>query len=115
MDRAARRARDARAAMGQELREARFGAGLTQAAVGRAAGVSHCTVSRVEAGTDTSLTIDRAARLFATVGLDLSVRAFPAGTPIRDAAHIALITRARAHSAATSTGAPKRRSACRGT
>ena len=42
------------------------------------------------------MSIDRLARYAAVVGLQLSVRAYPAGSPIRDAAHVRLIGRFRA-------------------
>lgn len=42
-----------------------------------------------------TVSIDRLARLFAVVGMDLSVRAYPAGPPIRDAGHVRLIGRFR--------------------
>ena len=41
------------------------------------------------------ITIEQAAVALAAVGLDLSVRVYPGGPPIRDAAHIALIERLR--------------------
>jgi hypothetical protein len=41
------------------------------------------------------LTIRTASRVCAVLGLDLSVRTFPAGDPIRDAAHVALLERLR--------------------
>jgi len=42
-----------------------------------------------------TVSIDRLARLLAVVGMDLSVRAYPAGPPIRDAGHVRLIGRFR--------------------
>jgi transcriptional regulator with XRE-family HTH domain len=95
VERGARRGRHARQELGRELREARLAAGLTQAALGQAVRLSASTVSRVEAGLASQVTIDRMARLLALVGMDLSVRAYPAGPPIRDAAHVALLTRFR--------------------
>jgi hypothetical protein len=43
-----------------------------------------------------SVTIQQASVLLAAVGLDLSVRAYPSGEPLRDAAHVALLDRFRA-------------------
>jgi transcriptional regulator with XRE-family HTH domain len=94
-DRGVRQARLIRTTMGRELREGRVGAGITQKDVGDATGISASEVSRIEAGLRTTVSVDRLARLFAAVGMDLSVRAFPAGPPIRDAGHVRLIGRFR--------------------
>jgi transcriptional regulator with XRE-family HTH domain len=79
----------------RELRQARLDRGLSQDRVGSAVGLSGSRVSRLERGLDDSLTFDQAARLLAVVGLELSVRAYPGGRPIRDSAHAALIGRLR--------------------
>ena len=52
--------------------------------------------SRIERGLTGSLSIDQASVLLSVVGLELMVRAYPGGEPLRDAAQIALITRFRA-------------------
>lgn len=52
---------------------------------------SDAWVSWTESGANESLSIVDASRLLACVGLDLSVRAYPAGRGIRDAAQLALI------------------------
>jgi hypothetical protein len=52
-------------------------------------------VSRIERAQSTHLSIRRIAQLLAVVGLELSARAYPAGLPIRDAAHRALLDRFR--------------------
>lgn len=82
--------------VGRELREARVGAGLTQREVGRAIDISASEVSRIEAGLRMTVSIDQLARLFAVIGMDLSVRAYPAGPPIRDAGHVRLTGQFRA-------------------
>lgn len=79
-----------------EARAARVGAGLSQDAVARAVGISRSQYSRIERGLSPDLTIRMASRLCSVLGLDLSVRTFPAGDPIRDAAQIALLERLRA-------------------
>jgi transcriptional regulator with XRE-family HTH domain len=94
-DRGARLARFIRNTIGLELREARVGAGLTQRAVGRAIGIAASEVSRIEAGRRATVSVDRLARFCAVVGLDLSVRTYPVGPPIRDAGHLRLIGRFR--------------------
>jgi transcriptional regulator with XRE-family HTH domain len=76
-----------------ELRHARLAAGLTQAQVAVAAGTSAPTVSRIERGKPPYPGFVAAARLARVVGLDLSVRCYPAGTRLRDAGHLALLRR----------------------
>jgi transcriptional regulator with XRE-family HTH domain len=94
-DRAARLAARSLAAIGAEIRRARTSAGLSQAAVGRAAGVCHSTVSRIERGRLQGVSIDVLCRTCAAVGLDLVVRAYPDADPVRDAAHVGLLERLR--------------------
>lgn len=74
---------------------ARLGHGLSQAAVARGAGMSQSQLSRFERGVGSPPRIDRIARLCAIVGLELSLRVYPAGPPLRDAAHVALLRRLR--------------------
>jgi transcriptional regulator with XRE-family HTH domain len=80
---------------GHELREARVGAGLSLREVGSAAGVSHSTLSRIERGRSPEASIVVLARVAATVGLELGVRLYPDGDPIRDAAQVSLLGRLR--------------------
>jgi transcriptional regulator with XRE-family HTH domain len=77
--------------LGRELRDARRAAGLSQIDVGRAAGLSHPTVSRIERGQSPGVSLVDLGRLLSVVGLDLSARAYPAGDPLRDAAHERLL------------------------
>ncbi len=74
---------------------ARLALGLSQAAVAKAAGMSQSQLSRFERGAGAPPSIDRTARHCAVVGLELSFRAYPAGPPLRDAAHVALLGRLR--------------------
>jgi hypothetical protein len=69
------------------------------AEAGRAIGRSAAWVSRAERGLSTTVSVIELARLCAVVGLDLSLRTFPGGAPVRDTAHLALISsfRARLH------------------
>ena len=96
MDRGTRRWRLAIAAFGQELRNARMSHGLGQAAVGTATGLSSAHVSRIERGLVQNLSLYQACRLASVVGLDLSIKAYPGGSPVRDAAHRSILDRARA-------------------
>ena len=99
----AARGRTAVANVGRELDEAIQNLGLSYAAVGRDVGLSDSQVGRVARGLAPSLTIIQASELLAAVGLDLSVRAFPTGRPLRDHRHLALLERlhARIHSSLT--------------
>ena len=84
---------------GLEIRQARTDRGLSVAAVGRAARLSTSTVSRIERGLVRRVSLYDLARLHAVVGLELSVRSYPAGQPIRDVAHASLLAefRSRLH------------------
>jgi hypothetical protein len=53
-------------------------------------------VGSIERGLTESLSIEQASILVAAVGLELSVRVYPAGEPLRDRAHASLIGRFRA-------------------
>jgi transcriptional regulator with XRE-family HTH domain len=95
MDRADRAAGRMIATAGREIREARIAAGISQGVVGRGAGISHAQVSRVERGLVRSTSVSVLARLSEAVGLELSIRTYPGGDPIRDAGHIRLLDRFR--------------------
>jgi transcriptional regulator with XRE-family HTH domain len=66
-------------------------AGLSQAALAAAGGVSKSEVSRIERDEAPWLTILQASTLLSVVGLELAARAFPAGSPLRDAGHLRLL------------------------
>ena len=89
----ARRGRNLTRMLGTEVRRARRMAGVSQDSLGAAIGLSGSEVGRVERGEAPWLTVDHAARLLAAVGLDLWVRAYPAGPPVRDVAHLQLLAR----------------------
>lgn len=72
-------------------------AGLTQAVLARLVGVSRSTVWRVEHARLRRLDVDRAARIVSVLGGDVTVKVFPAGPPLRDAGHLALIDRMQRH------------------
>jgi len=95
-DRGRRRARELIIEIGREAMNARLGAGLSQASVARAARTSRSSVSRIEkGGRAPRVSVERVSTVLAAVGLDLALRAYPAGPPIRDAAHIRLLARFR--------------------
>jgi transcriptional regulator with XRE-family HTH domain len=86
---------------GEQLRLARLEAGLSTRSVGRAVGISHTHVRRIELGLVASIDIDQLSRIAAAVGCELSVNVHAAGPPVRDKAHLALLARfaARLHRA----------------
>lgn len=93
IDVGAARAREILARLPAEARSARLANGLGQADVASALGISVAQYSRIERGLSPDLKVATAVRLFAVLGLDLSIRAYPAGDPIRDVAHAALLER----------------------
>ncbi len=95
VERGAARGRSIVHDLGREIRDARLDRGVTQEEVARAARMSGPQVSRIERGMARAVSIDQLARLLAVVGLELSARAYPTGAPIRDAAHVALLSRLR--------------------
>ena len=78
-----------------ELRDARLDRGLGGTDIARATGISPAQYSRIERGLTESISIGQASVLLAAVGLELSVRAYPGGEPLRDAAHASLLERLR--------------------
>lgn len=95
-DRAAIRTLRDLATLGEDLRAARLMAGLTQTNVARHAGISRVQAGRLEHGLLRRFDAVTLTRAMAAVGLELRLRAFPSGTPIRDAGHVALLGRVRA-------------------
>ncbi len=96
VDRAALRTKKSVATLGEEIRTARLSSGLSLAAIGDAAGVSAAHISRFERGMLRRVDLLSLGRVMAVVGLDLSLRAYPGGPPLRDRAHLALLMRLRA-------------------
>lgn len=77
--------------VGDELRVARTSLGLSIAAVAAAVGISAAELSRIERARAPWVSLVTLARLAAAVGLDLSVRLFPGGPPVRDAPQISIL------------------------
>jgi transcriptional regulator with XRE-family HTH domain len=96
IDIGAARGRSMTVAILGDLRNARLDRGLGGRDIARATGLSPAQYSRLERGLTSSVSIERASVLLAAVGLELSVRAYPRGEPLRDAAHAALLERLRA-------------------
>ncbi|MEA2536895.1 MAG: hypothetical protein QOF11_1129 [Chloroflexota bacterium] len=72
-----------------------MGAGLSLRDAAAAAGASHVQLLRFERGELQRMRVADVGAWCAVVGLDLSVRAYPAGDPIRDRAQLALLERFR--------------------
>jgi transcriptional regulator with XRE-family HTH domain len=94
-DRGTRLARRITVTSGTELRNARVASGLSLEDVGRAVRLSYTQVGRIERAEHPSVSVAQLARIGSVVGLDLSVRFYPGASPLRDAAHIALLERFR--------------------
>lgn len=77
--------------IGLEVRNARRIAGVSQATLGAAVGLSDSEVSRIEHGAADWLTVVHASELLGAVGLSLWGKTFPEGPPLRDAAHLRLL------------------------
>ena len=101
IDRGRRTASRALDGIGDELREARVGAGLSQRAVGDVVGVSHTEISRIERGLALRVPYQTLVLVGAALGLDVPHRAYPNGDRIRDRAQIALLARLRSMLPAT--------------
>lgn len=73
-------------------RELRLAAGLTQATVARASGIARTTYADLERGRTAQVTLLHASIVSAALGQDLSVKLYPFGPPVRDAAHLRLLS-----------------------
>ena len=76
------------------MRDARLTAGVSQAQVARAAGLSQPAVSRVERALH-GPGLEALAVLAAVLGFRLSVKLYPSGSPVRDIAQLRLLERFR--------------------
>ena len=93
VDEAVRRARQQVELVVADVRRARLHAGLSQAAVARSVGCSRQLIGAVEAGRLEDLGCVQVARIGAAVGLDVTVRAYSSGSPLRDGAQLRLLQR----------------------
>jgi transcriptional regulator with XRE-family HTH domain len=89
------------AAARTEFRQSRISSGLSRSDVARAAGVSPSQVDRFERGELRDIRLGPLCRLSVAVGLVPSLRFFPDGDPLRDAAQSRALGRLRARIAAT--------------
>jgi transcriptional regulator with XRE-family HTH domain len=82
--------------VGDEIRRSRGSSGLSLRALAAATGISHAEIGRIERGRSPNVPYRRLVRLCDAVGLELSIKAYPGGDPIRDAGHSRLLGRFRA-------------------
>lgn len=94
-DEARRRAERFLVEIGRQLRDGRIQHGLSQATIARAIGISQTQLSLIEHGRYPAVRMESLTRLAAAVGLDLSMKLYPGGSPLRDQAHIDLLARFR--------------------
>ena len=95
LDRARWRARRALNTIGEELREARLQAGLTLRELTGIVGVSPAELSRIERGLAPHVGYETLVNVGAVLGLDIPLRAFPNGDPVRDAPQLKVLARFR--------------------
>jgi transcriptional regulator with XRE-family HTH domain len=79
--------------LAEAVREARIGLGLSLVRVGELVGASRSKLWRLENGKTTKLDLVAAAQLCQVLGLDLSLKTYPTGAPVRDAGHIRVMDR----------------------
>lgn len=99
-DQARRAAADALREIGRDVRRARLELGLSQAEAATSIGRSGSAWSRLERGESPFMPARDLFRAGAVVGLEIGLRAYPGGSPLRDRAHLELLERLRAHLAA---------------
>ena len=97
VDQGTRRAERLAQNLSDEFRHKRIAIGLTQVDVARSALVSRATYQRVERGGMLRVSLLDASRIAAVLGLDLSVRAYPGATPLRDVASLTRLARVLSH------------------
>jgi transcriptional regulator with XRE-family HTH domain len=79
--------------MATELRASRLSLGLSQRSVAAAAGTSRGRLGRIERGELRRPPLDVICRIARALGLSVSMKLFPAGSPVRDAGQLALMSR----------------------
>jgi len=82
--------------LGEEVRIARMGAGLSLRELARLTSSSRSHLSRIERGEAPEISLRSLAVVFTVLGMQLSARPFPDGPPLRDVAHARLLSRFKA-------------------
>ena len=90
-----RRGAALRARTAEEFHRARLSAGLSLRDLGDLTGMDRKLLGRAERGEPRALTIDLVARVAPFLGLQAAIGLYPDGTAVRDAAHLALLSRIR--------------------
>jgi len=83
-------------AIGEDFRAVRLRAGMTLREVGATVGLSVAELSRIERGLSPHVAYETLSLVGTALGLDVPLRAFRNGQPIREAAQLALLQRLRA-------------------
>jgi transcriptional regulator with XRE-family HTH domain len=94
-ERSRRDGRAARIRLGGELRIARRSAGLSLRAVAGECRLSAAQVYRLERGSVGGPSLEAVMCIASVVGLEVAVRMYPRGDPLRDAGHARLLGRLR--------------------
>src|SRR5262245_8123466 len=95
-DRARTRAASIRRRMGDEIRSARLGLGISIATAADAVSLSASVFARMERGESDGLTVEQLCLACAAVGLRFAGNAYPDAPGVRDAGHTRLLQRFRA-------------------
>jgi len=77
------------------VRDARVSAGVSQNTMASALGCSRQLIGAIEAGRLDDVGCIQLARMGAVVGLDVPIRAYPGGSPLRDVGQLRLLDRFR--------------------
>jgi transcriptional regulator with XRE-family HTH domain len=75
------------------IREARIGLGLSFTRLSILVGISRSRLWRIESAKARTIDLVELSSICQVLGLDLSIRTFPTGAPVRDVGHIRLIDR----------------------
>ena len=86
-----RRGEELTRTIGREIRTQRLRAGLSQARLGHAVGLSAVEIGRIERGAAPWLSLVNASAILGALGLRLWAKVYPAGPPLRDAGQLRLL------------------------
>lgn len=95
VDRGRDRARRLRSAIGNDFKGARLSLNLSQRSVAEACGLSQGYYSLIERAMAPGVSVDDLSSIAQLLGLDLALKTFPSGPPLREAGHFALLSEFR--------------------